>query len=125
MATGEKRMTIRTGGGLASPVVKAVLGALGVSYIVEQGSDENGNWWRRFSNGWVEQGGLSNSTTIILPIEFANTSYSIQMTSASRPVPSYPSTARSTTKFTVSKARTYDDVNGSNNSFWEANGFAA
>lgn len=118
-------MNIRTGGGLASPVVKSVLDALGVSYVVGQGSDENGNWWRRFSNGWVEQGGLSNSNTVILPIEFANTSYSISITSASRPVVSYPETNRSTTKFTVSKARTYDDVNMPNNSFWEAKGFAA
>ena len=109
----------------AYQIVSAVLDALGVSYVVEQGSDEKGNWWRRYSNGWVEQGGLSNSTTIVLPIKFANTSYSISITSASQPVVSYPSTNRSTTQFTMLKARTYDDVSMSNNSFWEAKGFAA
>lgn len=50
-----------------------------MSYVVEQGSDENGNWWRRFSNGWVEQGGrfgygdlaIPLVNTVTFPIEFA------------------------------------------------------
>lgn len=69
-----------SGGVLAIPIVKAVLDALGVSYVVEQGSDENGNWYRRFSNGWVEQGGVSievpsDGVNIALPIEFKAAGY--------------------------------------------------
>lgn len=51
-----------------------------MSYVVEQGQDESGNWYRRFSNGWVEQGGCgiggsTSYTQIVFPIEFANTNY--------------------------------------------------
>lgn len=75
-------MNIKVGGGvLASPVVKAVLDALGVSYVVEQGQDESGTWYRRFSNGWVEQGGIvenpSLNSQITLPIEFRDLNYNI------------------------------------------------
>lgn len=75
-------MNIRTGGGvLASPIVKAVLDALGVSYVVEQGQDESGTWYRRFSNGWLEQGGVmaitSTEGTVNFPIEFSSTEYSL------------------------------------------------
>lgn len=61
--------------------MKAVLDALGVSYVVEQGQDESGTWYRRFSNGWVEQGGIvenpSKNAQITLPIEFRDLNYNI------------------------------------------------
>ena len=65
-----------SGGGYQYP--KAVLDVLGVSYVVEQGSDGSGNWYRRFSNGWVEQGGslgygnalTPNTNTISFPVPF-------------------------------------------------------
>ena len=79
-------MNINVGGGvLASPVVKAVLDALGVSYVVEQGSDESGSWYRRFSNGWVEQGGYiknmrDSRIPVTYPVEFRDKNYVILMT---------------------------------------------
>lgn len=62
--------------------MKAVLDSLGVSYVVEQGQDDSGNWYRRFSNGWVEQGGLLPKETsvdylVTLPVEFASDDYKV------------------------------------------------
>lgn len=42
---------------------------------------ENGyTWYRKYKSGWVEQGGLSTSQTVTLPVEMADTSYGIQLT---------------------------------------------
>lgn len=111
--------------------MKAVLDALGVSYVVEQGQDENGSWYRRFSNGWVEQGGHgsginTNSIPIVLPIEFADTSYYenyIGERPGSNPYnDAYLHTVqdKTTTGFTIK------DYMVTNQPFvWEAKGFAA
>lgn len=60
-----------------------------MSYVVEQGQDENGTWYRRFSNGWVEQGGYAEyaGTTrpiIVFPIEFYSNDYSVTIGAESR-----------------------------------------
>ncbi|MDM8227773.1 hypothetical protein [Parasutterella secunda] len=66
---------IKVGGG-AEPVVKAVLNSLGTMYIVETQTLETGDWYIRFSNGFVIQGGHSDGKTLItFPIEFSNTDF--------------------------------------------------
>ena len=56
-----------------------------MSYVVEQGSDERGSWYRRFSNGWVEQGGYitnmrDSRIPVTYPVEFRDKNYVILMT---------------------------------------------
>nr|DAV89553.1 MAG TPA: hypothetical protein [Caudoviricetes sp.] len=119
------------GGVLASPIVKAVLTALGVSYVIEQGSDENGNWWRRYSNGWVEQGGKAVATgewtVITLPILFSDVNYSVSVTQYLSNRGEWNSNF-STSEHTTSsfKVWTGSAENGNGNAaFWEAKSFAA
>lgn len=56
------------------------------SFIVETWKSEDGaSWYRRYSDGWVEQGGhltaSKNPETISLFIPFANDKYNLQLTS--------------------------------------------
>ena len=110
--------------------MKAILDALGVSYVVEQGQDESGTWYRRFSNGWVEQGGYveyENSNAIknvVFPIEFNSTDYSVNIGTESLP-----------NIFSLASLSVFENKEQSNmdvhvgsasvGCFWEAKGFAA
>ena len=118
------------GGVLASPVVKAVLDALGVSYVVEQGSDEYGNWWRRYNNGWVEQGGCGNggapSTQIVFLIEFADTNYYENYIGERPGSNPYDNVYLHTVQDKTTTGFTIKDYMVTNQPFvWEAKGFAA
>ena len=52
-------------------------------YIVESYSDENGNWYRKYKSGWVEQGGVItvSKTSYNIPVNFlkpyANSNYAL------------------------------------------------
>ena len=55
-------------------------------YVIDTYSDSNGNWYRVYKSGWVEQGGMfsdvsANPATISLLKAFANTNYTIVTTS--------------------------------------------
>lgn len=74
------------GGVLPSPVVKAVLDAVGGAYIVDQGKVEQEGpntkydtsiYYRIWSNGFLEmwQGLHMADKTVTYPFEFANTDY--------------------------------------------------
>lgn len=73
------------GGASASPIVKAVLDAIGESYVVEIGMVDNPRdanspiLFRRWSNGFIEQGSSEEvfNTTITFPIEFSDTKYAL------------------------------------------------
>ena len=125
-------MNINVGGGvLASPVVKAVLDALGVSYVVEQGSDESGSWYRRFSNGWVEQGGYIadmpySMIRVTYPVEFRDKNYVILMTagvtdSGGNLSDGFAVSSKMTTSINLQGNYTSD----TNLYSWEAKGYAA
>ena len=118
------------GGVLASPVVKAVLDALGVSYVVEQGQDESGSWYRRFSNGWVEQGGSVEYVNgnpiqnVVFPIAFNSSAYSVTIGGVSE------AKIFGTASLAAAEDMTTTGMNihlGSHltNAIWEAKGFAA
>ena len=50
-------------------------------YVVESYSDDQGNWYRKYKSGWVEQGGVATAAgTITFLKPFANTNYSVQAT---------------------------------------------
>lgn len=36
--------------------------------VLESYRDEGGNWWRKWSDGWVEQGGIVNKTAASLAV---------------------------------------------------------
>ena len=50
-------------------------------FVVERYSDENGNWYRLYKSGWIEQGGvgkISNSgNTVSFLKSFADTNYTV------------------------------------------------
>ena len=107
-----------------------------MSYVVEQGQDESGNWYRRFSNGWVEQGGLyttASTYTINFPIEFADLKYTIFLSyktvypggganESPRELDRAGQQLRTTTSIQIwSNGTDYYGYAGS----WEAKGFAA
>ena len=70
-----------SGGGYQYP--KACLDPIGKRYVVETGQTENG-WFIRYSDGWIEQGGVTNfpigGTQIQLPIAFSTTDYVVNAT---------------------------------------------
>ncbi len=54
-----------------------------IDYVVASQSptaENNYTWYRKYKSGWVEQGGYSDSQTVNLPIEMADTNYHIQLT---------------------------------------------
>lgn len=71
--------------------------------VVDTYSDEDGNWYRVYSDGWVEQGGqnsISTSTTVTTFLKpFADTNYSLSIINKSAGYSFY--TAKTTTSFTA------------------------
>lgn len=57
-------------------------------YLVESWSDTYGNWARKYSDGWIEQGGVYNRqnywNTISFHFDFSNTNYILNATVAYR-----------------------------------------
>lgn len=50
-------------------------------YVVESYKDDQGNWYRKYKSGWLEQGGIvtaAGEVTLLKPFE--NTAYSVQAT---------------------------------------------
>lgn len=47
-----------------------------IDYVVENYSDANGNWWRRYKSGWIEQGGYTTNNALITFLKpFSNDKY--------------------------------------------------
>lgn len=67
----------------ANETVKKVLDNLNqrisfVGGVVDSWSDGNGNWWRKYSDGFIEQGGKSDNTytgPVSLNTSFSGTNY--------------------------------------------------
>ena len=94
------------------------------SYVIEHWS-EGTQWYRKWSNGWIEQGGYCDAeavvtTTITLHIPYTNTNYSVHLTNLF---------ANSATKNPVhvttqtTSTFTYWCENTNGNAFWYACGF--
>lgn len=73
----------------ANETVKKVLNNLNqrissVGGVVDKWSDGNGNWWRRYADGFILQGGVkpkgSSSGTITLNIAFMTVNYTVLAT---------------------------------------------
>ncbi|MGN0016533.1 MAG: hypothetical protein ACI37O_04260 [Candidatus Avelusimicrobium sp.] len=100
-----------------------------IDYVVESYSDADGNWYRRYKSGWLEQGGITNIvpatqsvTTITLFKPFASTVYGI--VAANNPASinwathaDLQITAKTTTSFGVSS-----NVSNNNRINWYACG---
>lgn len=72
----------------ANETVKTVLNNLNqrissVGGVVDKWSDGNGNWWRKYADGWIEQGGKTSSSTdgtnvsVVLNTPFKSTNYAV------------------------------------------------
>lgn len=55
-----------------------------IDYVVESYDDEEGNWYRVYKSGWIEQGGISSPSgsdlTISLLKPYIDTNYTLVMT---------------------------------------------
>lgn len=49
------------------------------SVCIESYHDENGNWYRVYSDGWCEQGGYTDATSVVYLKTFLNTNYNLQV----------------------------------------------
>lgn len=90
------------------------------SVCVESWHDENGNWYRVYSDGWCEQGGTTNGASNITFIKsYANTNYTITSgLSGTGSSGEFPAFNKTISGFTVS--HTYVT---SNNFMWRACGY--
>lgn len=103
------------------------------SYVIESWHDDNGNWYRIYSDGWCEQGGTfaamlnTSGSAVQLYKPFINTNYKVQVSSTD------PGTAE--TAYTLMNIKTKNTnsfiIYGAHNSGgtdvdqidWEAKGF--
>ena len=105
------------------------LWAVEIPVVVETYDDGNGNWYRLWSDGWVEQGGdLPNTgnTTVNLMIPMRDTNYSIDVQwNGGKSGNFYPSDFQiqniTTTSF-YTNARTHGSVHAY---WWSVRGYAA
>lgn len=47
--------------------------------VVDSWSDGNGNWWRKYADGWIEQGGVASDGEISFHVPFSKTDYFITL----------------------------------------------
>lgn len=93
MDTDAKTLRVHDGqtvGGIALARLDQINGiatmSMGPDAVVDTFRDTN-IWYRQYSSGWVEQGGIINisvtetPTQVIFPIEMSDTNYSVQITS--------------------------------------------
>ena len=85
-------------------------------YVVETYTDEQGNWYRKYKSGWVEQGGVatSDNVTLLKPMENAN--YSVYMSQAYNDVDYSAYSAQPHNRNTTSFS--YFQYQGNYNAFW-------
>jgi len=72
-----------TAGGTMLAKKSDVPDATGWDYVVAwqtPTAENNYTWYRKYKSGWVEQGGISNTQQIILPITMLDDKYSIHLT---------------------------------------------
>lgn len=64
-----------------TPTGNLTWGTKPVLTLVNSWKDDNGNWYRKYSDGWIEQGGriagTTTSGTVNFPIAFTNTNYTM------------------------------------------------
>lgn len=91
-------------------------------------SENSHTWYRKYSDGWVEQGGIHyrpNGNTVNLPVAMSNEYYDIQLTCVNGSVVRFPfGTGYTSTHFTYGTA---DDASSNNDGYvrWYVCGYAA
>ena len=65
------------------------MSSLNNPFLIKSYSDESGNWYRVYSDGWCEQGGLSDRSNIInLLMPMLNSNYNAIITISNASTPS-------------------------------------
>lgn len=101
---------------------------IGSINIIEAGTDpETGVWYRLYSDGWCEQGGIttpssSATKTITLAKEYANTNYSILLGASYTTTATYTPNTNYDTK-TTKGFTLYDSTNTSVRTYWQTSGY--
>lgn len=88
----------------------------------------NYTWYRKYASGWVEQGGLTSTTTdttVNLPVEMANTNYSIIATSYKADAGSSNASNNGLTVGQRTKTTFYIVLQEQRAYFWQVSGMAA
>lgn len=91
------------------------LGVTGADYVVESYHDADGNWYRKYKSGWLEQGGVTalippgTGITITFFKEFANSSYTI----ISTPYGAYSNTGMANNPVTQKLTTSFNQASGS------------
>ena len=112
----------KNGGGLT--VVKQALNFLGKDSIrptIVESWEGPTSWYRRWSNGWLEQGGSGNNT-VSLPREFSDTNYFVVSTAQTWGFVT-ANTNKTRTSFTLSQWFSSEGYGTSNLADWYACGF--
>ena len=90
-------------------------------------SENNYTWYRKYKDGWVEQGGTcgNNTQTIVLPVEMADTNYKpmLAITMSTDTAPQYAPAVNSTSISTTGFKATFGGV--PNGGSWEVKGMMA
>jgi hypothetical protein len=59
-----------------------------VDFVIESWNDENGNWYRKYRSGWIEQGGVSEFNTaagiVTFIVEFSTTKFTVTCSQTTR-----------------------------------------
>ena len=95
---------------------------------VVDANQEGTTWYRKYSDGWIEQGGRTASlsdgeATVTFPIEFKDTNYSILTTSVNSSANSTTTIAKSLTKKTAVVTYDVEDGSGTGTIQWYACGY--
>lgn len=102
-------------------------------YVVDSYSDEEGNWYRVYKSGWLEQGGrtvtsaVEQGETITLSKPFADTNYTVQLTAVNtRAMSCIYGTNKTTTSFQYTTIGDYGATGETYyGTYWEAKGQGA
>ena len=92
--------------------------------LVDSWSDGNGNWYRKYNDGWIEQGGVATIyASVTFGIPFSNTNYTILLTKKEYGANAWPvnvlKDSQKTTGFTTDAYA----MASSNTIYWYACGY--
>ena len=96
-------------------------------------STNNYTWYRKYADGWIEQGGKTTNSTIGLPIQMLDSDYFVQVTGAAgsndNVITAFGVLSKTTTEFVVhGNGLGATALGGNNNSgtkYWEVKGMYA
>lgn len=95
-----------------------------VLVLTEAWTDGNGNWLRKYNDGWIEQGGASNVySTVTFSTPFRDTKYTILLTKREYGANAWPVCVEKDSQTTTSFKIDAYDLRDYNTAYWYACGY--